>query len=800
MTRRTRFLLLPAIVVVLALSGCASMNQYQSTGSLTLAALTRPVTVKRDEKGMAFVTAADRRDALVGFGFVTAQDRLFQMELLRRVAAGRLSEMAGEKALPLDRRMRTIGFHRQAQRHAALLDADTRQHFEHYLVGVNAFIETREKDWPLEFKLAGIRPTPWTPADSLSVYYYMSWNSSANLKTEIIMQMLVENLGPERAMALAPITINPDDPRTAVTDAFVDPTAPAETGGVSMAALAGYLEDGPLQLGSNNWVVGPAMTAAGAPILANDPHLDIRMLPGPWYAAGLVLPNARMVGAGVPGLPALLVFRNHRLALGGATNAYADTQDLYVETVDPLRPDHYREGDRAIPFEIVTEDIRVKDKKAPGGFRTETLAVRHTRRGPVVSDVLPGLDTAHVVSLRWAPFESMGPRIGLEKAMFAESIDQLRHILSDVDTVSLNMVFADAAGTIGWVSTGRVPIRAAGTGTVPTLVTGSEDPWTGWIPFVDMPQAVNPAKGWVGTCNHRTVGANYPYYFSSHQSPTYRYRRLKEIMATASETTAMDHWRYQQDILNPMARIMAPIFVRILKVAPATRDLAKILDAWDYRDDPDLAAPAVFHAVYRELARATFKDELGPELTDTMLKNWYFWQERFQRMVVAESGPWFDDVSTPDVREDFTDRVFTAGDAARHWLAEKMGDNPYRWKWGTVHHLTFNSPVRRSGIGTEMMGGGTHAYPGSGETLNRGRYDFTDPFAVTVAASMRMVVDFSDPDRIMASLPSGVTGRAFHSHQTDQTKDFIDGAPAYWWFSDAAITAHTTETLVLNPE
>ena len=800
MTRRPRMLLLPAMAVFLALTGCASMNQYQSTGSLTLDALTHPVTVQRDEKGMAFVIAADRRDALVGFGFVTAQDRLFQMELLRRVAAGRLSEMAGEKALPLDRRMRTIGFYRQAQRHAALLDADTRQHFEHYLRGVNAFIDTREKDWPLEFKLTGIQPAPWTLADSLSVNYYMSWNSSANLKTEIIMQMLAEKLGSKRAMSLAPITINPDDPRTAVNGAFVAPMAPTVTGGLPVAALAGYLDDGPLKLGSNNWVVGPAMTAAGAPILANDPHLDIRMLPGPWYAAGIVLPDARMVGAGVPGLPALLVFRNHRLSLGGATNAYADTQDLYVESVDPLRPDHYLEGDRAIPFEIVTEEIRIKDKKAPGGVRTESLTVRYTRRGPVVSDVLEGLETDGVITLRWAAFESMGPRIGLEKVMFAESINQLRHVLSDVNTVSLNMVFADAEGTIGWVSTGKVPIRADGTGTVPSAVTGPEDNWRGWIPFEDMPQVVNPAKGWVGTCNHRTVDADYPYYFSSHQSPTYRYRRLKEIMSAASQTTAMDHWRYQQDIYNPMAKIMAPIFVRILKVAPATRDMAKILDAWDYRDDPDSAAPAVFQAVYRELARATFEDELGPELTDTMLKNWYFWQERFQRMVVAESGPWFDDVSTPDVREDFTDRLFIAGDNARRRLSEKMGDNPYRWQWGAVHHITFSSPVRRSGVGTEMMGGGTHPYPGSGETLNRGIYDFTDPFAVTVAASMRMVVDFSDPDRIMATLPTGVTGRAFHPHQTDQIKDFIDGAPAYWWFSDAAITAHTVETLVLKPE
>jgi penicillin amidase len=270
-------------------------------------------------------------------------------------------------------------------------------------------------------------------------------------------------------------------------------------------------------------------------------------------------------------------------------------------------------------------------------------------------------------------------------------------------------------------------------------------------------------------------------------------------MAAAGQTTAMDHWGYQLDTLNLMARTMTPIFVRILKVAPDTRDMAKILDVWDFRDDPDMAAPAIFQAVYRELARVTFEDELGPELTATMLDNWYFWQERFLQMVVAESSPWFDDVSTPGVREDFTDRVFLAGEAAYRWLSERMGNDPYRWRWGDVHQITFRSPVRRSGTGQEMMGGSTHAYPGSGETLNRGVYDFNDPFAVTVAASMRIVVDLSDPDRIMATLPTGTTGRAFHPHQKDRVEAFISGEPSYWWFSDAAIRAHTNETLVLKP-
>ncbi|MFH1983142.1 MAG: penicillin acylase family protein [Pseudomonadota bacterium] len=798
MIHRSIAVILTGCAVIFALTGCASMNRYQSTGDLSLAGLTAPVTVHRDEKGMAFIYAGNRRDALVAYGFVTAQDRLFQMELVRRLAEGRICELAGDKALALDRRMRTIGFYRQAQRHAALLDDNTRRHFEAYLDGVNAYIGTREEFWPLEFKLAGIRPTPWTVADSLAIFYYMSWNSSANLHTEIIMQMLVEKLGPQRAMALMPININPDDPLGARGAGDAPAARFAATGRPLTDGLAAFLEDGPLRVGSNNWVVGPKMTAAGKPILANDPHLDVRMLPGPWYPAGLILPEQRIVGVGIPGISSMVIFRNDYIATG-LTNAYADAQDLYVEDVDPDQPDHYREGERSIPFETVTEEIRVKDKSAPDGFRSESLKIRLTRRGPVVSGVLPGLETSRVITLRWAPFETMGPRTGVESFMFAKSAQDFRSVLADVNWMMLNFVFADTGGNIGWVSSGKIPIRAEGTGTVPTAVTGPQDTWTGWIPFDEMPQAMNPAKGWVGTCNHKTVSADYPYYYSSYFASSYRYRRLKEIMESAAETTGADHWRFQQDTVNTMAMTMAPIFARILKVSPDTRDMAKILDAWDYSDDPDKAAPAIFQAVYRELARATFEDELGPDLAATMLESWYFWQERFQRMVVAEAGPWFDDVSTPEVREDFTDRVLTAGAAARSWLSERMGSDPYRWRWGKVHTITYLSPVRRSGLGQGVMGGGTHAYPGSGETLYRGIYDFKTPFDVTVSAALRMVVDFSDPDRIMAILPGGVTGRVFHPHHTDQIETFLSGAQAWWWFSDAAIAAHTTDTLVLQP-
>ena len=519
---------LPLMFSLLLFAGCAGLNRYPTDGTLALTGIDAPVKVVRDEKGMAYLHAETLNDAMRALGFVTAQDRLFQMTLTRLFAEGRICELAGEKARALDIRHRTLGLHRQAIAHAAILEPETRRLFQNYVDGINAYIQTGEDSFPLEFKLAGLAPESWTIADSLAILYYMSWDTSANLKTEIVAQMLVERLGEARAREIFPLNVNPDDdgvfPFAAAT------TSPAAATGMQTdATLLGFLETGTHEVGSNNWVAGPSMSAGGKPVVCNDPHLETRILPGPWYPAGLFTPDRRVVGVHIPGLPLMPIFRNRHVAIG-ITNAYGDMQDLYVETVDPENPEHYLEGDRSIPFTLVRETMRIKDKHEKSGYREESLTIRYTHRGPVVSDVLKGLETDTVMSLRWAPVETMTPAIGVTGMITAESVADIRRALAQANMIMLNFVFADTDGNIGWQVSGRLPIRSSGDGTVPYAVTGSEDNWSGFVPFDMMPHATNPAKGWVGTCNHHTVPHDYPYYYSSYQSPSYRYRRLKGLM------------------------------------------------------------------------------------------------------------------------------------------------------------------------------------------------------------------------------------------------------------------------------
>jgi len=782
---------------LLLLAGCAGFNRYPTEGSLVLNDLASPVKVIRDEKGMAYIHAETLDDAMRALGYIAAQDRLFQMTLTRLFAQGRISELVGDMAKGIDIRHRTLGFHRQAAILAENLAPEDQRLLENYIAGINAYIQTGADSFPLEFKLAGITPEPWTTADSLSILYYMSWDSSANLKSEIIAQMLIERLGAAKAEEIFPLNINPDDERHP-SEADLSPPATAVT--ISNdAMLMGFLHGGAKEMGSNNWVTDAAQSAGGKPIVSNDPHLETGILPGTWYPAGIITPDLRIVGVHIPGLPVMPIFRNQHVAVG-ITNAYGDVQDLYIETVDPANPNHYLEGGNAIPFTIIDETLKIRDKNEKSGFREEPVEIRYTRRGPVVSHVLKGLETDKVMSLRWAPYEPMKNRLGVAEFMRAQSTDDIRRCLTGFDVIMLNFVFGDTAGNIGWHVSGRLPVRLNGDGALPTPVTDGADNWVGVVPFDEMPHAYNPDKGWLGTCNHNTVTRDFPYYYSTFLSPSYRYRRLKQLMEEPRKKTADDHWNFQRDTVNLMAERLVPFMVETLADADETKALAEILRKWDRRDDTDAAGATIFHVVYERFAWHTFVDELGEDLTKTMLGTWYFWQERFQQMVITDRlDHWFNDITTADKTETKQDILIRAAREAKADLAATLGSNPAKWLWGKVHQHTFVSPIRRDGFGKGWLGAGTWPAPGSGEVLYRGIYDYNAPYDVKISASLRMTADLADPDKVLAVLPGGIAGRLFHPHAKDQIPAFMEGEKVYWWFSDREIAKHTQSVLMLTP-
>jgi penicillin amidase len=562
--------------------------------------------------------------------------------------------------------------------------------------------------------------------------------------------------------------------------------------------IRSYLERGPLRVGSNNWAIGSRLSNSGKPIVANDPHLDSRILPGPWYPSGIILPDLRAVGVMIPGIPGMVVGRTSHFAIG-VTNAYGDAQDLFVETLDPRDPDRYMEGEKSLPFKIAEEKLKIKDKEAPGGIREEKIKIRFTRRGPVVSGVLSRLKTKKVMTLRWAPFENMGPTLGIKEVMFARSVEEIRKALQRVNVIMLNFVFADTKGNIGWHVSSRLPIRSEGDGSLPHAVKDSRDHWTGFVPFDENPRRYNPERGWIGTCNHYTVGPDFPYYYSSRVSASYRYERLIQLLSVPGKKSQDDNWRYQQDTLNLMAKRIAPLMINALTAHEDTKKLGQILSGWDYHDDTGKAGPTIFQTVYKEFARLVFRDELGDDLAKIMLDQWTYWQERLEEMALKGDSPWFDNVETKDTKETRDDLFHKAALSAVEEIGSRLGEEPEKWQWGELHRIEFVSPIRRKGFGKDLVGGGSHPFPGSAETLCRGMYDFSDSYTVTVSDSLRMVADLGDEEKVLAVLPGGVSGRLFDPHTTDQIDSFVSGGKSYWWFSDKAIKTHARNTLTLMP-
>jgi penicillin amidase len=359
-------------------------------------------------------------------------------------------------------------------------------------------------------------------------------------------------------------------------------------------------------------------------------------------------------------------------------------------------------------------------------------------------------------------------------------------------------VLADTAGNIAHVTTGRVPIRRHGDGSTPQAVRDGEDAWLGFIPAAEMPGSLNPSRGWVGNANHRTVPGNYPYAYSTDLAASWRYRRMRELLDGDGVLEPAQHWAFMRDVKNVMAAQVAPLMSQALRADADTQALAGILARWDHQDQPEAAAPLIFQAVFRHFAVRVYRDELGEDLATRLVDFWYYSQERLVRMLEDPSASWFDDIATPG-RETRDDLFVLAAKDALAELVPQLGPDPTSWRWGDLHTLSFFSPLLPGDFGARLLGDGVHPKEGSGETLNRATYRLGQPYSTVSIAALRFVADLGDPDKVLAVVTGGASGRQFDRHLADQSPAWRSGEPRYWWFSDAAIAAHAQSELELTP-
>ena len=765
--------LLLLVLLILSLGGAGAylylrQSLPKTEGEIRVAGIGAAAEVLRDRHGIPHIYAASLEDAHFALGYVHAQDRLWQMEMNRRIGSGRLAEVLGAPALETDRFMRTLGLRRVAEANLQRYDAETRRLLEAYAAGVNAFLDGRPV-LPPEFWLLDVAPERWSAVDSIVWTKVMAWDLGGNWRSEVLRMRLARTLPLERIHQFLPPY--PGDAYPGIPDlkslySGLEKTPPANP----VFSKSGSDPDF-LMGGSNSWAVAGSRTASGKPLLANDPHLGLTA-PAVWYFAHLHAPGVDAIGATLPGVPGILVGRNDRIAWG-LTNTGADVQDLYLERLDQ-------------PFAQFEETIKVK------GAADERFVVRSSRHGPVLTEVSQHAPRGYVLALRWTALEpddlSMQAALKLARARdWKEFLGAASMLHAPPQSVS----YADIDGNIGFIAAGRVPVRKRAhdlSGLAPAPGWDERYDWTGYIPFEELPRAFNPPGGTVVLANHKIVPPKYPHHITYDWQPPYRARRIEELLGSGKHDLS-SFKGMQADAVSLAVRELLPRFV----AANPDHEMAKKLAAWDATMAADRAEPLIMTAWWREFARAVYADELGALFRPN-------WSARavFVANVLSGQSHWCDDVRTP--RTEGCERLLI--DALENALEDLKNRYGNEWRWGEAHvarhrHRPFTREPWLARIFDIRV-----PSAGDGYTVNAGAMDFyseAEPFANRHAPSMRAITDLAEPQASVFIHSGGQSGNPLSPHYRNLSAPWARGEYVPMVTDRRRLDADGVQRLLLTP-
>lgn len=795
-------LLLAILLLILVVAGGGYVYLRQSLpdydSDVTVAGLTGDVDIVRDADAIPHIFASTRRDGLFGLGYVHAQDRLWQLEFQRRIGHGRLSEVFGAATLPQDRFLRTVGFARAAQRAWDRLPTETQADINAYVAGVNAFIRTHHgRALPPEFTALRFEPEPFTGVDVVVWVKMMAWDLSANYSSELVRQDLIAKVGAERVNQLLPpypvdgLSILNDQPTVPPVTASPVAQSPGSTTSsawplfertlrsgnavVADALLAGAMREA---IGSNNWVVDGSLTATGAPLLANDPHLAAKV-PSIWYLAHVSAGDFDIIGATLPGTPAVALGRNRFMAWG-ATNVGADVQDLYREHLDATgRMAEFR--GQMEPMSVVQETIAVK------GAAPVVVEVRITRHGPLVSDAINANSAAsktpsqapplEPLAFRWTALDDEDLTIDAYMRMNqARNWDDVTAALKDYVVPSQNFVFATTDGHIGYYAPGRIPVRASGDGLQPAEGWTGEAEWTGVVPFDQLPHAYDPPSHMIVTANNRPSGApGAPMLGLEYPNP-YRAERITELLreiTAAKKLTPDDFARIQADTVSLHARSLLPrLLAHVQPTTALDRQAVEMLRAWDDNAAGASPAAAIFEAWFLRLAPSLVGDEL--DTSTAAYESRFSGITRFVEATLDGNPGWCDNITTA-VRETCDQVVTTALHAAVEQLSERMGRDPERWRWDSVHTAVFPHQGLDAVGALRPILSRRRPSPGDWSTVNVGPVAADAPFEQRSIPSYRGIFDLSAANDSRYIDPVGASGHFLSPHYDDFMQDWSQG-------------------------
>ena len=782
-----------AVIVTMAIAlfwyqHTVAKSQPQTNGSTTVSGIRDTVEIIRDIHGVPHIFARNEPDLFFAMGYAMAQDRLWQMDLHRRIGAGRLAEILGQKALEVDRYFRTLS---AAQKNRPL-PPNLAFMVESFAAGINAFIENRNDRLPLEFKLLGYQPEPWSPHDYFSVYTLINWGLSIGWRVDLTAAEVLRKVKEEKFHEAFPTATETDLPIvSAIMQTPPDVFSATQSMVAAVERLTGFIP-GPA---SNNWVIAGNRTDTGKPLLANDTHMALTN-PSLWWEVHLVCPTIDAAGFAIAGLPSLPVGRNRDVAWG-VTNVMVDDVDFYIEQLHPQNPLQYRYKDRWEDMRTRVEKIRVK------GAEPLEIKVHLTRHGPVVASTesdakIPG---DKVVSARWAVFEVDVPARAAYLLLKAGDAAAVVAALEYWNAPGQNFVFADTHGTIGYWCSAAIPIRPRGNGLLPLPGWTGTDEWAGFIAFDKLPHTIDPQEGYIASANNPVTGSRYPHVIGTYWEPRDRISRIRAMIDAKPRLSIDDMKSIQTDVASPLAAELTAAMLRVLEEKPdrfPQPHIKDLLNQWDFQMSRDSSAAAMVETTYLKLLANIFQDELGADLYNRYIGLTIFAPRALRHILNSERSTWIDDTRKPKA-ETLADIIEKSMHQAFAYLQERLGPEVENWTWGHLHTLTFRHMLAERKPLQRLFGLGPYRISGSHLTVNKKQYDYTAPFAVKEGASQRMIVDLSSPETALHVLPTGQSGLLGNPHYKDQLNLYLDGQYHPSWLNRSDIDRHSEGTLVLKP-
>lgn len=759
-----------------------SVFAQNAPAKLQVSGLKASVTIRRDARSIPYIEASSDADLYFAQGYVTASDRLWQMDLMRRLARGETAEIFGKTVLEEDRRWRRFNFSKVAEENLQYLSPELRAALDNYARGVNAYIASLDdKTLPVEFRILQYKPRPWTQSDAIVIGKILADALSTTWRSDLIRASL-QNLPADKFADLTnqvtdyDVVLFGSDKKPAAVAPKPAPIIPSAIAlreadrdllirEASLSKVGLYAED---LAASNNWVISGKRTADGKPILANDPHLQ-PTAPGLWYMTELWAPKVHVAGVTFPGVPGIVLGHNDSI-VWGATNVGPDVQDVYYETFNS--DGKYKTPSGWGDPVIRKETIKVRANPLSPTTDDSIYEVTETRNGPVIFE-----DASRKYTLKWT---ALDPKNTEFEAFFrlnrAANWDDFKNALRSYGGAAQNFVFADVKGHIGWYAAGRIPIRRTGDGALPYDGSTNDGDWTSYIPFEELPNLYDPPGGLIVTANQRTVGTGYKYtQFIRDAAPPWRARRIFDRLSSKSQITMDDVRDTQLDVFNIPLDNLAK---QIVKLGAASPETLAVLRAWDGRMTPDSTAALLANGIRGCLANA-IADDYKPAPENLVRERILDWAVRQQ------STLWL-----PKKYAGYKEFITACDTAVRRSLGDpkRFGPDPSKWVWGNVFQSRFLHPLVVAPLIGAQFAIPAIGISGSGQTPNVGSN-----------VSMRLIASPGNWDTTRHVIPLGESGDPQSPFFKDQFQAWLTGAPQVFPFSKAAVVAGTANVTIMTP-